>query len=73
VGLGAPHCAQPARDAALGVVEAILDYGDKVAEKVLGAHMGHLLEALRGIAVAGAGAPGKKPAAKAKKVRTFSF
>ena len=66
-GLGAPHCAQPARDAALGMVEAILDYGDEAAEKVLGSCMGGLLEGLREVAVAGSRAK-PKSGGKAKKV-----
>jgi len=67
-GLGAQHCAQPARDAAQGVIEAVLEYGDEAAEKLLGSHMGNLLEALRGIAVSGSGASRPKQNAKAKKV-----
>jgi hypothetical protein len=68
-GLGAPHCAQPARDAALGVIEAVLEYGDEAAEILLGSHMGNLLEALREIAVSGNGAARPKQKSKAKKVR----
>ena len=70
--LGASSCTGPARDAGLGIVESLLDYGDAAALAVLQPHMGGLLEALRTIAQAGTAAPaaGKrsKPPAKARPV-----
>lgn len=68
MGLGEAHCSQPSRDAGLGIIEAILGYGDDAAELVLRGHLEGILKALQGIATKEHGLKSAKSAGKPKEV-----